>query len=128
MSNVGRMEPRMHASPPDTINGGFTLDDFGYNPELETPEAKMPDFANPNPEPAILAEYEELFELNEGYFERSLYVDALCGRNVNLGRPEQDERAWLLRAAKRHMLGVPMPKKQDTYALIKKAYLEAGRG
>lgn len=94
---------------------GFKRSDFGYDPKFDLPKTKEFDINNLSPEEGILAEYQELFG-DDGYIERSMYVDALGG-NV----PRLDGRRQLAVAAHRHLLGVKLPPKADTFALLRAA-------
>lgn len=92
---------------------GFKKSDFGYDPTFDLPETKDLDVFNLAPEEGILTEYQELFG-DDGYLERSMYVDHLGG-NV-LGWPTTELTLRL--AARRNLLGVKLPPKADTFALI----------
>lgn len=101
---------------------GFRPGDLGFNPDFDKPVAvKDLDPGNLSPDPAILAEYQELFG-EDGYFERSFAVDVL-GRGMGGVSKES-----LLVAARRHMAGIPLPSKKDTLALLSKTYKEASGG
>lgn len=97
---------------------GFRPGDLGFNPDFETKVvAKELDPTNLNPDPDILAEYQEFFGA-DGFYERSTAVDAL-GHGPIAGTKES-----LLVATRRHMAGAVLPAKKDTLALISKTYRE----
>lgn len=107
MNEAAQEEPTFH---------GFKRSDFGYDPKFDVPRTKELDIENMNPEEGILSEYQELFG-EDGYIERSMYVDALGG-NVPVGHSTSRS---LLVAARRHMLGVKLPPKAATLAAFKAA-------
>lgn len=93
---------------------GFKRSDFGFVPAEPIPFRDI-DVENLNPEPGILAEYQELFG-PDGYVERSMYVDALGGAMSG------GTREGLMLAARRHMAGIKLPSIRDTGELMQKTY------
>ncbi len=106
-----------------TFNG-FKRSDFGYDPEyakqFDVP-FKAIDVENLQPDPAILAEYQELFG-PDGYMERSAYVDALGGS------PTMGTKQGILLMAQRRMAGIKLPSTQDTGALMLKVHRDSSHG
>lgn len=108
---------------------GFRPGDLSYNPDFDTPvRTKELDPANLDPDPAILAEYKEFFG-EDGFLQRSMYVDALGGGPVQLrteDRPVDQTRVSLATAAQRYMRGVKLPSAKETLGLIRTTYGDEG--
>ncbi len=103
---------------------GFRPGDLGYNPDFDVKPARPINVENPQPDPEMLAEYEEFFG-KDGYLERSMCVDALGGGPITLHtatRPVDMMKIRLATATRRHMQGVPLPSTRETLDLIKSAW------
>lgn len=103
---------------------GFRPGDLGYNPEFDVKPARPINVENPQPDPEMLAEYEEFFG-EDGYLQRSMFVDALGGGPITL-RTRDDRyvdptRVSLATASQRFNRGVPLPPKKETLGLIQSA-------
>jgi hypothetical protein len=97
------------------FGGGFSREDFGYNPDFDVPRAKELDVENLNPEPGILKEHQELFG-DGGYFVKSYTLDALGVQPGGINLTES-----LRRMAWRHRNGIPLP----SVKTLRSAYNEA---
>lgn len=103
---------------------GFRPGDFGYNPEFDVKPARPINVENPQPDPEMLAEYEEFFG-EDGYLQRSMIVDALGGGPVSLRTKNEryvdPMRVALATASQRFARGVLLPPTEKTLDLIKSA-------
>lgn len=107
---------------------GFRPGDLGFNPDFETKPARDINVENPQPDPGMLAEYQELFG-DDGYLERSMFVDALGGgapRGVgSRGQRLDGLSVSILVMADRAKRGVTLPSKKLTLTLLHDAYKQS---